>query len=125
MQSAAGQLQPSVQTNGAAQTLSLLPKPTGEGSAVNGGELLLLALATCFCNDLYREAAKRNLKLTSVTVECSAEFGAAGEPGTNFRYQAQATADASAAEIEALIQHTDRVAEIHNTLRRGVAITLT
>jgi hypothetical protein len=32
-------------------------------------------------------------------------------------------ANASSAEIEALIQHTDQVAEIHNTLRTGVPVT--
>jgi organic hydroperoxide reductase OsmC/OhrA len=40
------------------QTLPV-PAKTGGGSAVNGGELLFAALATCFCNDVYREAKKR------------------------------------------------------------------
>ncbi|GAB2966510.1 hypothetical protein GCM10027048_41230 [Hymenobacter coalescens] len=124
IQSTADQLHTSVQTNGAAQVLPLPPKPTGAGSAVNGGELLLLALATCFGNDLYREAALRGLVLTSVTVECHGTFGGPGEPGTDFRYTARVEADAPAAEIEALIRHTDRVAEVHNTLRRGLAVTL-
>ena len=29
------------------------------GSSENGGELLFLSLATCFCNDIYRESARR------------------------------------------------------------------
>ena len=33
-------------------------KSPGRGSAVNGGEFLVLALATCYCNDLYREAER-------------------------------------------------------------------
>jgi uncharacterized OsmC-like protein len=86
LRSTAGQLAATVSTNDADQTLPLPPKPTGPGSAVNGGELLLLALATCFCNDLYREAAHRGLTLTSVAVDCHADFGAAGEPGRHFRY---------------------------------------
>ena len=100
-------------------------KPTGYGSAVNGGELLMLALATCFCNDIYREAARRNMVVTGVEVSVTGEFGAEGEPGSNFTYQARVTSDAPPAEIEALIRHTDQVSEIQNTLRKGLAITLT
>ncbi|MFC5408754.1 OsmC family protein [Larkinella bovis] len=114
-----------VQTNDAAKTVSIAPKPTGFGASVNGGELLLLALATCFCNDIYREAGKRNLPVSGVEVEVTGEFGAEGEPGFNFQYKAQVTSDAPAADIEELIRYTDQVAEIQNTLRKGVTITLT
>lgn len=73
----------SVETNGSAKDLNIAPKPTGYGSSVNGGELLMLALATCFCNDIYREAAKRNISVSAVDVEFSGDFGADGEPGSN------------------------------------------
>ncbi|HXD78813.1 MAG TPA: hypothetical protein VN616_13440 [Puia sp.] len=46
-----------VQTNDVAKNLRLPTKSTGFGSGINGGELLLLSLATCRCNDIYREAA--------------------------------------------------------------------
>lgn len=125
LSSRAGQLHTEVQTNDALKTLLLPPKPNGSGAGINGGELLLLVLATCFCNDLYREAAKRGLSLTSVTVECHGEFGAEGEPGRRFEYRAEVRAEgASAADIQALIRHTDQVAEVHNTLRQGLPITL-
>ncbi|GAB3837706.1 OsmC family protein [Hymenobacter jeollabukensis] len=123
--SSAEQLHAAVQTNDAAKTLLLPAKPNGQGAAINGGELLLLALATCFCNDLYREAAKRGLALTAVRVECTGEFGAAGEAGRHFQYRAHVEAGAPAADIEALLRHTDQVAEVHNTLRQGLAVTLT
>ncbi len=84
----------------------------------------MLALATCFCNDIYREAAKRGMVVTGVEINVTGEFGAEGEPGTNFKYQAHITSDASAAEIKELIRHTDQVAEIQTTLRKGVEITL-
>ena len=42
-----------VQSGAARQSLPIPAKPTGRGSAVNGGEFLMLALATCYCNDLY------------------------------------------------------------------------
>ncbi len=94
------------------------------GSAANGGELLALALATCFCNDIYREAAKLNMPVTNVEVTCNATFGAEGEAGGNFTYHVNISSTAPAEEINALIEHTDKVAEIHNTLRQGASVTL-
>lgn len=39
-------------TNDNHTTLEIRPKETGKGSSVNGGELLFLSLATCYCNDI-------------------------------------------------------------------------
>ncbi|MBD2755132.1 OsmC family protein [Spirosoma validum] len=114
-----------VQTNDSAKEMQISVKPSGFGSSINGGELLLLSLATCFCNDIYREAGKRNMNVSGVEILVTGEFGAEGEPGSNFTYKANVTADASSEEIEDLINHIDRVAEIHNTLRKGLSITLT
>jgi uncharacterized OsmC-like protein len=118
------QLQTSVQTTDAAKSLQIASKPNGYGSSVNGGELLILSLATCYCNDIYREAAKRNINVSNVEVEFTGNFGGEGEPGFNFKYKVHIDADASPSEIEDLIRHTDKVAEIHNTLRKGVEINL-
>jgi len=113
-----------VKTNDASKELNISSKASGYESSINGGELLLLALATCFCNDIYREARKRNINITNVEVVCTGDFGAEGEPGFNFKYKTKVIADASDLEIEELIRHTDRIAEIHNTLRRGIEVTL-
>jgi uncharacterized OsmC-like protein len=77
----------------------------------------MLALATCFCNDIYREAGKRGIAVEQVEVEVEGQFAAEGEPGTGITYRTRVVADASEAEIRDLIEHTDRIAEIHNTLR--------
>jgi len=114
-----------VQTDGATKAIVISPKSTGYGSSVNGAELLLLSLATCFCNDLYREANKRKISIDAIEVECTGQFGAEGEPGSNFQYKANVISKASPEEIEDLINHTDKVAEVHNTLRKGLKITLT
>jgi len=114
-----------VQTNGAVKPIHIAAKSNGYGSSINGGELLLTALATCFCNDIYREAARRNIIVDGVEVEVTGEFGAEGEPGFNFKYKAKVTSDAPQNEINALITHTDQVAEIQNTLRKGLNIILT
>lgn len=111
-------------SNGQERPLTIPPKPNGPGSSVNGGELLFLALATCYCNDVYREAAKRGLAITEVEVTVEGEFGAAGEPARNITYRAKARGHGSNAEIADLLTATDRVAEIQNTLRTGVAVSL-
>jgi uncharacterized OsmC-like protein len=111
-------------TNGNAHTLAIAPKATGFGSSVNGGELLFLALATCYCNDLYREAAKRGIRVEGVEVEVDGEFGAEGEPAQDVTYRAKVTAAASEEAVRDLMQRTDTLAEIQNTLRAGTPVTL-
>jgi uncharacterized OsmC-like protein len=111
-------------TNDATHTIAIPPKPTGYGSSANGGELLFLALATCYCNDVYREAAAQGIEVTAVEVEVDGDFGAPGEPGRNITYRAKITGKADPAALEALARHTDTMAEIQNTLRGGATVHL-
>ena len=111
-----------LRTAGKSQTLTVPPKPAGGGSAVNGGEFLMLALATCYCNDLHREAAVRGLVLEAVEVEASAEFAGPGLAATDIRYRARIESPASPEQIEALLRETDAVAEVHNTVRAGLPV---
>lgn len=113
-----------VSTEGASKAIPIPGKGDGQGSSVNGGELLFLALATCCCNDLYREAARRNMVLQQVTVTVSGAFGGEGEPASRIRYRVQVQSDHSDAEVQDLIRHVDRIAEIHNTLRQGLPVIL-
>lgn len=113
-----------VETEGVEKRLQIPAKEGGRGSAVNGGELLCLALATCYCNDLYREAAKRGITIDRVEVSVQAEFGGEGEPSRGVTYSAMVEADASEDEIRDLIEYTDTVAEIHNTLRNSTNVWL-
>ena len=113
-----------LRTNDKAHSLSILPKESGFGSSTNGGELLMLALATCYCNDIYREAARRGIAIERVDVEVEAEFGAEGEPARDVRYRAKVAARAPQEEIRRLMQETDHVAEIQNTLRAATQVTL-
>lgn len=84
---------------------------------------MFLSLATCFCNDIYREAAKRKMEISLVEVKVSGEFGKEGEPESNIYYEAKVeSANSSAEEIEALVEYVDGIAEIHNTLRKGVEV---
>lgn len=120
-----GRHEVTLSTNGAEHALSIPPKPTGRGSSANGGELLFLALATCYGNDVYREAALRGIDVRSVDVEVEGTFGGVGEPATYIRYRARVTAAAATeAEVIALLKRTDAVAEVQNTLRAGTPVAL-
>jgi organic hydroperoxide reductase OsmC/OhrA len=111
-------------TDGQSQSIHIPPKSTGFGSSANGGELLFLALATCYCNDLYREADRQGIRLFSIEVEVDGDFEGVGEPARNVSYRARVIAQASQEAIQALMVHTDQVAEIQNTLRVATPIML-
>jgi organic hydroperoxide reductase OsmC/OhrA len=124
VQNSQGSHQVRLITNDQAHSLEIPPRQSGFGSSANGGELLFLALATCYCNDIYREASKRNIAVERVEVEVEGDFEAEGGPASNVTYWARVAARASEAEIRALMEHTDRVAEIQNTLRAATPIQL-
>ena len=89
------------------------------------GELLFLALATCYCNDVYREAAALGIDVRGIAVEVEGAFGGIGEPATNVSYRAKVTvAGASAEDARHLLERTDEVAEVQNSLRAGVPVRL-
>jgi len=105
--------------------IDIPPKSQGRGSRANGAELLSLALATCFCNDIFREAALRNIDVKTVSVEVTGDFdGTPGSPLRDIAYTATIEADASESVILDLMKHTDTVAEIQNTLREGGPVRL-
>ena len=113
-----------LQTDDSAHSLAIPPKTTGFGSSANGGELLFLALATCYCNDIYREAARIGIQVVHVEVTVEGDFGGEGEAARNVTYAATVSAHAKESDIKGLMKDTDRVAEIQNTLRAGTPITL-
>jgi len=113
-----------VTSGNVAKSLNVPGREDGCGSGINGGEFLMLALATCYCNDLYREAARLGVSVDSVEVEASADFEGVGLAASNIRYRARVLSSASDAEVARLLRETDAVAEIHNTLRAGAAVVL-
>ena len=113
-----------VRTDASERSLAVPAKTNGRGSAVNGGEFLMLALATCYCNDLYREAARLGMTLDRVEVEASAEFNGVGLAASNIAYTATVDSPDGDATVARLLRETDAVAEIHNTIRAGVPVKL-
>jgi uncharacterized OsmC-like protein len=113
-----------VRTGASAQSLFVPAKAAGKGSGVNGGEFLMLALATCYCNDLYREAEHLGVPIEGVEVEASAEFPGIGLAASHIEYRATVSSPAPSSAVEQLLRNTDAVAEIHNTVRAGVPVEL-
>jgi organic hydroperoxide reductase OsmC/OhrA len=111
-------------TSGQSHTLDIQSRASGLGSSANGGELLCLAMATCYCNDIYREAAKCGIEVIGVEVHAHAEFEAEGAPAKRLSYRVVVRANAPEASIRELITHTDKVAEVQNTLRLGLPVAL-
>lgn len=116
--------QASVATGGVERVIPIPAKQNGPGSSVNGGELLMLALATCYGNDLYREAIRLGISLTGVEVVAEADFDGVGLAASNIRYRARVQSSAPAEHIERLLRETDAVAEIQNTIRSAPAVEL-
>ncbi len=104
--------------------IQIAAKASGRGSGVSGGELLMLALATCYCNDLYREAAKMGIDVSEVDVECAADFAAEGMPASGVAYSATINAKASEEQIQELAARTDALAEIQNSVRQAIPVRL-
>src|SRR5512139_2710141 len=114
----------SLQVNDKRQVIQIPAKAEGYGSSVSGGELLCLALATCYCNDIYREAAKRGIVVENVEVDVDCEFEKDGHPAKFIGYKARVSAYASQDAIRELMVITNRMAEIQNTVRKGLPINL-
>ena len=89
----------------------------GGGLGFNGGQLLNLAVAGCVSNDIFREAAKEGITIHQVKVRVRSDYG--GEPmvSTPIEYEVELDGDAPSDVLERLVRHTDRVAEIPNSLR--------
>jgi hypothetical protein len=64
------------------------------------------------------------MRIHDVEVEVEGTFGSEGEPARNVTYDVKVSAEASESDIKDLMRHTDRVAEIQNTLRVGIPISL-
>jgi len=96
----------------------------GRGLGFNGGQLLYLAIAACWSNDLYREAAARGITLHRVAVAVDGDFPGRGAASSEIRVDVQVEADADDAALRELLAEVERVAEIPATLARPTTIAI-
>lgn len=124
VRSTAGTHEVSVAAGGQGRSLDLPAREGAPGSAVSGGELLFLALATCATNDVYREAAARSLPVDAVDVEVTGFFDAPGARARDVSYRVSVVSPAPEEDVRALVAHVDAIAEVHGTLRTGTTVRL-
>jgi organic hydroperoxide reductase OsmC/OhrA len=96
----------------------------GGGLGFNGGQLLYLAIAACYSNDLYREAATRGITLHRVAITVDGDFAGPGAASTPVVVDLELEGDAAPADLEALLDEVHAVAEIPRSLRDGTPVEL-
>jgi uncharacterized OsmC-like protein len=96
----------------------------GQGMGFSGGQLLLLAIGSCYANDIFREAGQRGVEVLGVRVVVECDWDGDPPRANNVRFTTRVEAEADEDEIMDLIQHVDRIAEVHNTLREGTDVEL-
>jgi len=121
---AEGKLDVIVRKGDQVNSLDLVPGKNGFGSSISGGEILFLAIASCYCNDIYREGRKSGIVVESVEVDVQGDFAGPGDPAFNVECKIKVIAQASEDDIRKLVEHTDSIAEIPKSLRNGTPITI-
>ena len=100
------------------------PQPAGGGRGFNGGQLLYLSIAACISNDLFREATSRGITLTDVALTVDGDFPGRGEPSSPISVTLSLVGDASQADLAALVDEVDRIAEIPNSIRGTTPVVI-
>ena len=124
VRSTPGSHEVTVAAGGPGRSLDVPAREGAPGSAVSGGELLFLALATCAANDVHREAAARSLPVVAVDVEVSGWFDAPGARARDVSYRVSVVSPAPEEQVRELVAHVDAIAEVHGTLRTGTTVRL-
>lgn len=96
----------------------------GRGQGFNGGQLLYLAIAACYSNDLYREAAARGVDVRRVAVTVDGDFPGRGAVSTPIVVDVELEGDAPESELRELLDIVDAIAEIPNSLRGATPVEL-
>ncbi len=96
----------------------------GRGLGFNGGQLLNLAVAGCVSNDLFREAARRGIRLDRVRVTAESDYAGAPPVSSTIEYRVELSGEATPQELDELLDHVDAIAEIPNSIRQGTRVRL-
>jgi organic hydroperoxide reductase OsmC/OhrA len=96
----------------------------GGGLGFSGGQLLYLAIAACWSNDLYREAATMGIELDGVEITVDGDFPARGAGSTPITVDVLVRSSAPEERVRELIAEVERVAEIPRAIREGPPIEI-
>lgn len=96
----------------------------GQGLGYGGGQLLLLSVGACYCNNLFYAAEERGLTIKSVAIEVTGRWTEEPMVSEGIVISPKVEAEASEAEILDLMTHANDVSTVGNSLRQGVSVTL-
>jgi uncharacterized OsmC-like protein len=91
----------------------------------SGPHLLHVAVGGCVLNDVYREADDTGLDVLGVRVQVSGGFDTATWASTGIAYRVEVDAAATDAEVAALLDRVEAVAEIPRAISQGAAVERT
>ena len=94
----------------------------GGGLGFNGGQLLYLAIAACWSNDLYREAATMGIQLDGVELTVDGDFPSRGSGSTPISVDLVVRSAEPEARVRELIAEVERIAEIPRAIRDATPI---
>lgn len=96
----------------------------GDGLGYSGGQVLVLAVGTCFYNNLYYAADERGIKIQSAELEITGGWTEEPMVSSGIVVNAKVEAEAAPAEIEELIHYASRVSTVSNSVRQGTTVTI-
>ena len=96
----------------------------GGGLGFSGGQLMYMAIAACWSNDLYREAATMGIELDGVEITVDGDFPARGEGSTPITVAVVVRSSAPEEHVRELIAEVERIAEIPRAIRDGAPIEI-
>ena len=95
----------------------------GLGLGFNGGELLALAIGSCYCNGIHYIADELGVSVGKILVEVTLELGGDPPIATEAILKASCTTiDGSNPDI--LIEKAKETSTVSNSLRKGFPVTL-
>ena len=96
----------------------------GRGLGYGGGQLLLLSVGACYCNNLFHAADERGVTIRSVEIEVSGTWTEEPMVSEGIVISAKVAADAGEAEILDLMSQANDASTVGNSLRQGIPVTL-
>jgi hypothetical protein len=88
----------------------------------NGAGVLHVAVALCVLNDTFREAIERDVEVAGVRVSARGEYDEQTWVSTGIAYEVEVDSPASAADVAALLEQVDGIAEVPRALRAGMSV---
>ena len=96
----------------------------GDGIGYSGGQVLVLAVGTCFYNNLFYAADQRNIKIRNVELEVVSRWTEEPMVSSGIQINAKVEAEANSDEIQELILYASQASTVSNSVREGITVSM-